>query len=149
MEEAVFSSKIGNLKIVESEKGICEISFCDEPVHSSSSSLIQKTIQQLQEYFEGTRKEFTIPLDIQGTEFQQKVYHALLRIPYGKTWSYQQLAKEVGNKRACRAVGNANHRNKIVIIIPCHRVIGSNGKLVGYAGGLDKKETLLQLERDS
>ena len=108
--------------------------------------MIKKTIKELEEYFEGKRKFFDIPISIKGTEFQEKVWEALLRIPYGETKSYEDIAKMVGCPKGARAVGMANHNNKIIIIIPCHRVIGKNGKLVGYAGGLPVKEKLLQIE---
>lgn len=103
-------------------------------------------IQQLTEYFQGYRKTFTIPLDLTGTEFQNKVWEALLRIPFGKIVSYKEIAVEVGNPKGMRAVGMANNRNPIPIIIPCHRVIGSNKKLIGYGGGLHIKEKLLKFE---
>lgn len=102
--------------------------------------------KQLVEYFNGERREFDIDLDIIGTEFQQRVWQALMKIPYGETVSYKDIAIAVGNPKALRAVGMANNKNKIPIIIPCHRVIGTNGKLVGYGGGLPVKEKLLKLE---
>lgn len=113
----------------------------------SQSMILQETVRQLQEYFAGERTEFSIPLAPQGTEFQKKVWKALLRIPYGETRSYGEIAQMVGNSKASRAVGMANHNNPIPILIPCHRVIGKNGKLTGYAGGLEKKTALLELER--
>ena len=99
------------------------------------------------EYFAGKRQNFSLPLELEGTEFQKKVWQALQKIPYGQTKTYGQIAKEIGKKKAVRAVGNANHNNPIAIIIPCHRVIGANGKLTGYHGGLEKKEFLLTLEK--
>ncbi len=102
--------------------------------------------KQLVEYFKGERKEFALDLDIVGTEFQQRVWKALMEIPFGKTVSYKDIAIAVGNPRALRAVGMANNKNKIPIIIPCHRVIGIDGRLVGYGGGLPVKEKLLKLE---
>lgn len=150
METVIYQSKIGGLKISASEKGICELSFTDlKKTKSSKSKLLQETIKQLDEYFTGVRKEFDLPLDIKGTVFQKKVYHALCSIPYGMTWSYQDVAKEIGNVKAVRAIGNANHNNPIAIIVPCHRVIGKNGTLVGYAGGIDKKKFLLDLEKNN
>jgi methylated-DNA-[protein]-cysteine S-methyltransferase len=145
----IYNTEIGSIRIVESEKGICELSFSniDSDLMVEETPLIQKAFQQLQEYLLGKRTTFSVPLDIQGSEFQQKTWRALLTIPYGETWSYKKLAKAVGNEKASRAVGNANNKNHIGIMIPCHRVIGSNGKLVGYAGGLDKKEYLLALEK--
>ena len=144
----IMDTVIGPLRIVESDIGICEVSFSDETkdIMVEKTKGIQEAIKQLEEYFNGQRKEFSLPLDMQGTPFQVKTWQALLTIPYGETWTYKQLAMAIGNEKASRAVGNANNKNKIAIIIPCHRVIGTNGKLVGYAGGLSIKETLLNLE---
>ena len=113
------------------------------------TSLIKNTKQQLDEYFAGKRKKFDIPIKLDGTDFQIKVWKELLKIPYGETCSYLDIAKCIGNPKASRAVGMANNKNKIIIIVPCHRVIGSNKKLVGYACGLDVKEKLLELEREN
>ena len=110
--------------------------------------LIKKAAAQLNEYFNGERKTFDFPLAPRGTEFQLTVWKALQTIPYGKTCSYGQLAAKIGNPKACRAVGMANNRNPIAIIIPCHRVIGSNGSLTGYAGGLELKDKLIRLEKN-
>jgi O-6-methylguanine DNA methyltransferase len=101
---------------------------------------------QLDEFFAGTRRQFDLPLDLRGPEFYQRCWQALLRIPYGQTWSYAQLAAAVGSPQASRAVGQANHHNPVAIIVPCHRVIASNGHLAGYAGGVEAKEFLLDLE---
>ena len=101
---------------------------------------------QLDAYFSGRRTDFDVPLRMHGTEFQRRVWDGLTRIPYGETWSYAQLAGKVGNPRACRAVGLANGRNPVAIIVPCHRVIGANGTLTGYGGGLDRKRWLLEHE---
>ena len=111
--------------------------------------LIAEVETQLEEYFNGKRKAFDIKLRPSGTEFQQVVWSKLQKIPYGKTISYKELAKMTGNPNAARAVGMANNKNPIVIIVPCHRVVGINGKLVGYAGGLDLKQELLELERNN
>jgi len=111
------------------------------------SGIINQTIQQLDEYFLSERKYFNIPLLMVGTDFQQKVWNELIKIPYGTCYSYLQLAEKIGNKNAVRAVANANGANAISIIVPCHRIIGSKGELVGYAGGLKTKEKLLQLEQ--
>lgn len=105
-----------------------------------------RAFEELEEYFLGRRREFDLPLSPDGTEFQKKVWAALREIPYGETRSYSEIAGQVGNPKAVRAVGMANHRNPIAIMIPCHRVIGKNGSLTGYAGGLDLKERLLKLE---
>ncbi|NDO47355.1 methylated-DNA--[protein]-cysteine S-methyltransferase [Clostridium sp. MD294] len=109
--------------------------------------LLELTEIQILEYFEGTRKSFSLPLLLEGTIFQKKVWQALQTIPYGETKSYGQIAKEIGCDKAVRAVGGANHNNPIAIVVPCHRVIGANGKLTGYNGGLEKKEFLLKLEK--
>lgn len=115
-------------------------------INGLETSTHQQAMEQLMEYLEGKRKEFQLPLKPTGTAFQQKVWERLLTIPYGETRSYGEIAKEVGNGKASRAVGMANNRNPIMIFIPCHRVIGSTGKLVGYGGGLDVKIHLLELE---
>ncbi len=109
--------------------------------------LIKEAFRQLEEYFEGKRRDFDLPLAPIGTPFQQKVWQVLQTIPYGETRTYKQIAEQVGNPLGCRAVGMANNKNPIGIIIPCHRVIGTNGKLIGYAGGLDLKSRLLDLEK--
>ena len=113
------------------------------------TDLINNTRKQLDEYFAGKRKKFDIPIKLDGTDFQIKVWKELLKIPYGETCSYLDIAKCIGNPKASRAVGMANNKNKIIIIVPCHRVIGSNKKLVGYACGLDVKEKLLELEKEN
>ena len=106
-------------------------------------------VLQLEEYFSGKRSSFSLPMAPVGTQFMQDVWQALVTIPYGEVRSYRDIAKAIGNPKACRAVGMANNRNPLPIIIPCHRVIGANGKLVGYAGGLDCKEKLLALEKEN
>lgn len=105
--------------------------------------------EQLTEYFAGRRREFDVPLKLHGTDFQRRVWQQLVRIPFGETISYAELARRVGNAAACRAVGAANGRNPISILVPCHRVIGAGGKLTGYGGGLENKERLLAWERES
>lgn len=137
--------------IAEKDGYIVEAGFGEHPKERSGwekkeTDLIVKAKKQLEEYFLGVRREFSLPLMPEGTEFQKKVWAALLTIPYGEVRTYGQIAAQVGNPKASRAVGMANHNNPIGIIIPCHRVIGANGKLTGYAGGLDKKQWLLQLE---
>lgn len=111
--------------------------------------LLKDAEKQLEEYFCGKRKKFNLPLKQEGTEFMQSVWKALETIPYGETRSYKQIAEMIGNPKAVRAVGMANHKNNIPIIIPCHRVIGNNGKLVGYALGLEMKQWLLDLEKEN
>jgi methylated-DNA-[protein]-cysteine S-methyltransferase len=105
-----------------------------------------EAVRQLSEYFAGTRRTFHLPLRLQGTEFQQRVWRELTEIPYGETWSYGQLARRIGNPNASRAVGLANGRNPISILVPCHRVIGADGSLTGYGGGLERKQWLLAHE---
>ena len=149
----IYDTVIGEIIIEESEEKISRIEIVNgtekfEGKEEKETELINKTYIELDEYFNSKRKKFDIPLKIEGTEFQKKVWNALLEIPYGETRSYLDIAKRVGNPKASRAVGMANHNNKIIIIIPCHRVIGSNKKLVGYAGGLDVKEKLLKLEQN-
>jgi methylated-DNA-[protein]-cysteine S-methyltransferase len=109
--------------------------------------ILEKTRRQLDEYFRGLRRKFDIPLLMVGTDFQKSVWGALMKVPYGATSTYLQVAKDIGNERAVRAVGNANAANPISIVIPCHRIIGSSGALVGYGGGLSVKKRLLELER--
>lgn len=143
-----YQTPIGSIGIVEENEAIIEISF--GKIHTEcqleETYLIKKTKQQLQEYIEGERKYFNIPIRYKGTPFEEKVWNALMKVPYGETRTYQEIAKQIGNPKACRAVGMANHRNKIAILIPCHRVIGKNKKLVGYARGIEKKKKLLEIE---
>jgi AraC family transcriptional regulator of adaptative response/methylated-DNA-[protein]-cysteine methyltransferase len=111
-----------------------------------TNKIIEDAIKQLKEYFDGKRSKFELPLDFPGTEFQVKVWNELLKIPYGKTISYEELANKTGHRGACRAVGTANGMNRMAIIIPCHRVVNKGGKLGGYGGGLWRKQWLLNLE---
>jgi len=143
-----FPSPVGNLSIAAEDDHITNIVF-DTSVPNAckgDSPVLHTAISQLNEYFAGVRKSFDLPLKFSGTEFQKQVWHELSKIPYGETVSYKELAERVGNIKACRAVGMANNKNPIPIIIPCHRVIGANGKLTGYAGGLNVKKFLLDLE---
>lgn len=110
------------------------------------TDLIKKAVKQLKEYYDGLRRDFDLPLDLQGTLFQLKVWNELLKIPYGQTRTYKQIAQAIGSPKAYRAVGNANNQNRIMVVVPCHRVIGSNGQMVGYAGGIEMKEMLLAIE---
>lgn len=159
MSKTNFYSKetISGIKItvLASSKGIKKIFFnpAKETTELSSATKLRsddpylfEIFNQLKEYFTGERKYFDVPLDIEGTEFQKRVWQELMKIPYGKTISYKSLSKKLGNVKAIRAVGKANGQNPIAIIIPCHRVIGADGSLTGYAGGLDIKEKLLHLE---
>lgn len=152
----VIDSPVGRLTLVASDRGLAAILWeKDNPrrvplgnvVESDSHPVLLETERQLQEYFAGTRRKFTLPLDFRGTEFQRRVWNALLTIPFGQTRSYAQIAQQIGCPAAVRAVGAANGRNPLSIIAPCHRVVGSNGQLTGFAGGLEVKAKLLSLER--
>lgn len=144
-----YETEIGRIGIVENGQAITHLFFNEidlEDINLIETPLLKKAYKELQEYLDGERKEFDLPLELSGTEFQKNVWEALRQIPYGQTISYKEIAEKVGNIKACRAVGMANNKNPISIFVPCHRVIGSNGKLVGYGGGLDIKEKLLKLE---
>lgn len=143
-----WESPIGTLTLAEEDGALTFLLFGREelPGQEQETPLLRETVQQLEEYFSGSRQVFTIPLHPRGTPFREKVWAALREIPYGETRSYGQLAEMVGQPRAVRAVGGANHHNPIAILIPCHRVIGADGSLTGYGGGMDKKEFLLRLE---
>lgn len=121
----------------------------DEDAVIGINPVMQKVISQLDEYFAGKRKSFDLPVKIEGTDFQKRVWLNLSKIPYGETVSYKQLAEMSGNPKASRAVGMANNKNPVAIVVPCHRVIGSNGNLTGYAGGLTLKKELLELEKNN
>jgi len=147
-----YESKLGPIGIAESDGRITHLFFQNETFSpdgyiQGETAVLTEAAKQLSEYFDGRRKEFELPLAPAGTEFMQRVWNALQQIPYGETRSYKQIAKMAGNEKACRAVGMANNRNPISIFIPCHRVIGADGTMVGYGGGLDKKIYLLELER--
>lgn len=160
-------TKIGRLMIASTMDGLCgialpgeternfigglkktfgECSLWDEDRMGEKSSINAKAREELLMYFERKLKRFTVPLDMEGTDFQKKVWKELVRIPYGKTASYGDIAKAVGKPMASRAVGGANHKNPVPIVVPCHRVIGSDGSMVGYGGGLELKKMLLDLE---
>ena len=141
-------SPLGRVKIVASSEGICSIAFdetCTEAV--SPSALTQRAAEQLNAYFSGALSQFDLPLAASGSPFQQQVWQALCTVPFGTTCSYSSIARQINNIKAVRAVGAANGRNPIAIVVPCHRVIGANGTLTGYAGGLDKKAWLLKHEQ--
>lgn len=145
-------SPVGKLMIVQQEEAVKEILFEEkitDAVPLRSTELLLCAQRQLNEYFSGSRKVFSLPLALTGTPFQRKVWQQLTQIPYGEVRSYGQIAQAVGNPKACRAVGAANHCNPIPILVPCHRVVGANGSLTGYAGGLWRKNLLLQLEQNS
>lgn len=147
MFEAYYKSPIGHLRIISNDTDIIKIEFSDEYFKMKMVPVqIQNCISQLDEYFKGKRKEFNIRINPSGTEFQGKVWNQLCKIPYGKTISYIEQAKQFGDEKAIRAIASANGKNPIPIIIPCHRVIGYNGKLNGYAGGILKKQWLLEHE---
>ena len=149
-------SPVGRLKLAASDNGLVAVLWqndrptrvrLEEMVEDERHPILVETERQLGEYFAGKRKEFSIALDMRGTQFQKDVWELLLSIPFGETRNYGQLARQLGNPQATRAVGAANGRNPISIIVPCHRVIGASGKLTGFAGGLDIKAHLLALER--
>lgn len=146
---AIYDSPCGRLKIGYTDTAIRYVLFTDEQGSGTPSKLSELAALQLAEYFAGKRKSFDLPLEMLGTDFQKKVWAALAEIPYGETRSYKDIAERIGNAKACRAVGGANNKNPISIIIPCHRVIGAGGSLVGYGGGLDNKTLLLELERNN
>lgn len=158
----VIPTPLGKIFVASTNKGICLLTFYNEQSIQKHMDKLKRFFnadimgaqnkhfdvlkKELDEYFEGKREVFEVPLQLIGTPFQQKVWKILMAIPYGNTISYQEQANLINNPKAVRAVANANARNMIAILIPCHRVIGKNGKLTGYAGGLDKKEFLLNLE---
>lgn len=149
-QTAYYKTPIGIAKIVGNHDGIQSISVTDDDLstelEATTCVAIINCVTQLEEYFNGTRKEFNLKLNPQGTEFQKKVWNGLLEIPFGKTTSYLKQSSQLGNSKAIRAVASANGKNPIWIVIPCHRVIGSDGSLTGYAGGLWRKKWLLEHE---
>lgn len=148
---ASYKFPIGELTITADDKGILGVFFRHQDGiigdDEKETPLIKQAITQLEEYFAGMRQEFDLPLSLYGTAFQKSVWSALREIPYGETRSYGEIAAAIGNSKAYRAVGMANNRNPVMIILPCHRVVGGDGSLVGYAGGLDVKKQLLVLEQ--
>ena len=142
-------SPVGTLRLAEENGAITELKFeeWDGKTKKAETELLSRTERELAEYFAGQRRKFTLPLAPKGTEFQRRVWEALLTIPYGETRSYGEIAALIGSPKASRAVGSANHRNPISIFIPCHRVIGADGSLTGYGGGLEAKTVLLDLEQ--
>lgn len=147
-ETALISTPLGITKLEGDENGLQSITVLDneEEITEIIPELLEDAVYQLKEYFEGKRKDFNLDLNPQGTEFQQRVWQALLELPYGKTTSYLELSKILGDVKAIRAVAAANGKNPLWIVIPCHRVIGSDGSLTGYAGGLHRKKWLLEHE---
>lgn len=146
---AYIHTKIGIIKITQDDKFITKIEYQTQNIsnhYKISTPLLDRAISQLSDYFNNKRKYFDLPIKPKGTAFQLKVWNELQKIPYGETRTYKQIAENIGSPKAFRAVGNANNKNPIPIIIPCHRVVGSNGNLVGYAGGIHIKNFLLNLE---
>lgn len=145
---AIYPFPFGQLKIGYQDGAVTLLLRTNEPARSEGrTALTDRVFQQISEYLNGQRRDFDFPYILRGTEFQQKVWQALQSIPYGETRTYGEIAAAVGNPKAARAVGMANHHNPILIAVPCHRVVGANGQLTGYGSGLDMKEALLQLER--
>ena len=146
-----YRTPIGTAKIEGNKNGIRSITVIDEKIETPLNipSSLQNCVQQLDEYFNGNRTEFNLKLNPQGTNFQKRVWKELLNVPYGKTRSYLEQSKKLGDVKAIRAVASANGKNPIWIVIPCHRIIGSNGSLTGYAGGLWRKKWLLEHENPS
>ena len=148
----VMDSPIGKLTLIEEDKELICLDFGEtiiKDIPREETAFLKEVKNQLAEYFEGRRQSFDVKLNPKGTEFQKKVWNELLKIPYGKTVSYKDISIKIGNPKACRAVGMANHNNPILIIVPCHRVINENKKLGGYALGLDLKRRLLELEKEN
>ena len=147
---AIYSFPFGRLKIGYEGDAVTLLKRTDESASGEGRTpLTDLVFGQISEYLEGRRREFDFPYLLRGTEFQQKVWRALCAIPYGETRTYGEIAAAVGNPRAARAVGMANHENKILIAVPCHRVIGADGSLVGYGSGLDMKQALLRPEKEA
>lgn len=155
LKQLKIETKIGPLFLVASQQGLCRVLWKEQDVAFASQEDLKNSPEgvflhnartQISEYLEGKRKEFSLPLDLHGTDFQLKVWRHLLKIPYGETRSYKEIAQALNSPEASRAVGTANGKNPVSLIVPCHRVINSDGGLGGYAGGLPIKTTLLQLE---
>lgn len=147
MQVLYYQSPIGKLKLTAEGEYLTEIRFSETyEGNVTGHPVLDQAAAQLSEYFKGNRTEYDLPLKTEGTEFQQEVWDALLTIPYGTTLTYLELARKLGDENVIRAVGRANGQNPIPVIIPCHRVIGSNGKLTGYSGGIERKRWLLQHE---
>jgi methylated-DNA-[protein]-cysteine S-methyltransferase len=150
METAFIKTPLGIAKIVGDENGISIISILEEgQITSEIPTVLQEAVQQLQDYFQGNRNDFDFKMNPNGTDFQQRVWQELVNIPFGKTMSYLDLSKKLGDVKAIRAVASANGKNPLWIVVPCHRVIGTDGSLTGYAGGLWRKKWLLEHESPS
>lgn len=148
MEQVIIETPLGRSKIIGNKNGISSMVVLDNDISLSKSipKELKDCVDQIEQYFKGTRKEFELKLNPEGTEFQKRVWDELIKIPFGKTISYLDLSKKLGDTKAIRAVASANGKNPIWIIIPCHRVIGTDGSLTGYAGGLHRKKWLLDHE---
>ena len=147
METAVIKTPLGYTEFMGDQNGLASITVFDEDrTLDIVPPILEDAVHQLTEYFEGTRRVFDLTLNPQGTDFQKRVWNELLNIPFGKTTSYLELSKKLGDMKAIRAVAAANGKNPLWIVVPCHRVIGSNGDLIGYAGGLHRKKWLLEHE---
>lgn len=150
MSSAIINTPIGKIKLTASEKGLSSCSLLNDSLECDPNCtldpILEDAVLQLSQYFEGQREVFDIPFDLEGTDFQKKVWLSLSDIPYGTTWSYAKFATHLGDLKAIRAVASANGKNPLGIILPCHRVIGSDGSLTGFAWGLDKKQWLLEHE---
>lgn len=144
--QSVMKTKAGLLYLTASDKGLTGVYWRKPKIPVGSSKILVQAEKELKEYFEGRRTKFTVALDLAGTDFQKKVWRQLAKIPYGKTVSYSDIAAKIGQEKAVRAVGAANGRNPISILVPCHRVISNSGKLTGYSGGLKAKALLLEIE---
>ena len=144
--ELTLETPIGRLLLCADADALTEIRFDAGEARTDASPVLEQAERELREYFAGVRKAFSVPISPKGTPFQRRVWDALRGIPYGETVSYGEVARRIGSPRACRAVGMANHRNPIPIVIPCHRVIGADGGMTGYGGGLEIKKILLELE---
>ena len=147
MWECVMDSPVGRLCIQADSTGLTALTRTDKPLRVPETALLQEAVRQLRAYFDGTLTEFDLPIRLTGTAFRMQCWQALLTIPYGETISYGEQARRIGKPKAVRAVGGANHHNPISIVVPCHRVIGADGTLTGYGGGVDKKAWLLLHER--
>jgi len=148
MENCIINTPLGFAKLEGDENGVSSLTVLNNDVATSITipEVLADAVSQLNEYFKGERKTFSLKLNPEGTDFQKRVWGALLTIPFGKTTSYLQLSKDLGDVKAIRAVASANGRNPLWIIVPCHRVIGTDGSLTGYAGGLQRKQWLLEHE---
>ena len=143
------NTPVGVLTIAEEGGFITNIAFGERNFDGimGENAVISQAKAQLEEYFAGARREFDLPLDMRGTDFQKRVWSALLTVPYGRTATYKDVAIKAGSPKGARAVGMANNKNPIVIVVPCHRIVGADGSLVGFAGGIDTKRFLLELEK--